>query len=207
MIVLYSYEGLEQKLTEKGLTRTDLTRDPGISSRTIAKFAKGERVSPIVLQKIAGTLGCAPEDLYRIISANPVLQRLREEKDAGIRGGLYHELQVRMTYNSNHLEGSTLTEEQTRLIFETRTIDAGDGIPVDDILETIHHFRAIDYVIDHAEDVLAEDMIKELHRILKHDTRDASLPSFSVGDYKQRANMVGGIVVGTELYAELAVLG
>ena len=104
MIVLYSYEGLEQKLTEKGLTRTDLTRDPGISSRTIAKFAKGERVSPIVLQKIAGTLGCAPEDLYRIISANPVLQRLREEKDAGIRGGLYHELQVRMTYNSNHLE-------------------------------------------------------------------------------------------------------
>ena len=192
MIALYSYEGLEQKLAEKGLTRTDLTRDPGISSRTIAKFAKGERVSPIVLQKIAGTLGCAPEDLYRIISANPVLQRLREEKDAGIRGGLYHELQVRMTYNSNHLEGSTLTEEQTRLIFETRTIDAGDGIPVDDILETIHHFRAIDYVIDHAEDVLAEDMIKELHRILKHDTRDASLPSFSVGDYKQRANMVGG---------------
>lgn len=77
---------------------------------------------------------------------------LRDEKGAGVSGGLYHELQVRMTYNSNHIEGSALTQDQTRLIFETNTIDAGDGVPVDDILETVHHFRAIDYVIDIAED-------------------------------------------------------
>ena len=75
---------------------------------------------------------------------------MREEKEAKISGGLYHELQVRMTYNSNHIEGSKLTEDQTRLIFETRTIDVGDGIPVDDIIETSNHFRAIDYVIDKA---------------------------------------------------------
>ena len=97
-----------------------------------------------------------------------------------------------MTYNSNHIEGSRLTEDQTRLIFETNTLNVGDGVPVDDILETVHHFRAIDYVIDHAEQVLTEDTIKHLHYILKHDTRDSTLAWFAVGDYKKRANTVGG---------------
>ena len=189
---MYSYENLEARLAARGIRKTDLTRDPGISSRTIAKIGKGEKLSRIVLKKIADYLDCEPEELYRIIPDNPVLQRLREEKDARLSGGLYHELQVRMTYNSNHIEGSMLSEEQTRLIFETRTIDAGDGIPVDDILETVHHFRAVDYVIDHAEEELTESFIKELHYILKHDTRDASLSWFSVGDYKQRANVAGG---------------
>lgn len=189
---MYCYEKLEQKLTENGITRTALTHELGISSRTIAKIGKGEKLSRIVLQKIADYLSCDPGDLYCIVSDNPVLQRLREEKDAKISGGLYHELQVRMTYNSNHMEGSALSEEQTRFIFETNTIDAGDGIPVDDILETVHHFQAIDYVIDHAEEELSEDFIKELHYFLKHDTKDASLSWFSVGDYKQRPNVVGG---------------
>jgi len=97
-----------------------------------------------------------------------------------------------MTYNSNHIEGSKLTEDQTRLIFETNTIDVGDGVPVDDILETVHHFRAIDYVIDVAEEELSEEIIKQLHYILKHDTKDSTLNWFAVGDYKRRANMVGG---------------
>ena len=97
-----------------------------------------------------------------------------------------------MTYNSNHIEGSKLSEAQTRLIFETNTIEAGDGVPVDDIIETMHHFRAIDYVIEHAEDVLSEEIIKHLHYILKHDTKDAELSWFAVGDYKKRANVVGG---------------
>ena len=123
---------------------------------------------------------------------NELLERLREEKDARISGGIYHELQVRMTYHSNYIEGSRLTEAQTRMIFETATIDAGDGIPVDDILETVHHFRAIDYVIDGAEGILTEDIIKRLHYILKHDTRDAQLAWFAVGDYKKRPNVVGG---------------
>lgn len=128
----------------------------------------------------------------RAASEKAVLRILRDEKSARISGGLYHELQVRMTYNSNHIEGSRLTEAQTRLIFETNTIEAGDGIPVDDILETVHHFRAIDFVIDVADEELSEDIIKRLHFILKHDTRDAQLDWFAVGDYKRRANMVGG---------------
>ena len=126
------------------------------------------------------------------MAANGILRILREEKRAGISGGFYHELQVRMTYNSNHIEGSRLTEEQTRMIFETNTVDSGDGLPVDDILETVHHFRAIDYVIDCAEEVLTEEIVKRLHYILKHDTRDAALDWFAVGDYKRRPNMVGG---------------
>ncbi len=189
---MYKYDDLVQRLAEKGIGRSDLVRETGISSRTVAKIGKGQKLSPAVLKKIADHLSCDPEDLYRIVSDNPVLRRLREEKEAKIPGGLYHELQVRMTYNSNHMEGSTLSEEQTRLIFETRTIDAGDGIPVDDILETVHHFRAIDYCIDHAEDALTEEIIKKLHYILKHDTKDAALSWFAVGDYKQRPNMVGG---------------
>ena len=125
-------------------------------------------------------------------ATNIILKTLREEKEARMPGGLYHELQVRMTYNSNHIEGSTLTEDQTRLIFETNTVDAGDGIPVDDILETINHFRAIDFVIDNANERLNETLIKELHRLIKQGTKDSTLPWFAVGDYKKRANMVGG---------------
>lgn len=189
---MYSYEGLIDILTAKGFTKTDLTRDLGISSRTIAKIGKGEKISQNTLQKIADYLTCDPSQLYRIVSDNPILQQLRDEKNAKISGGFYHELQVRMTYNSNHIEGSRLTEEQTRLIFETNTLDAGDGVPVDDILETVHHFRAIDYVIDTAEEDLTEEIMKQLHYILKHDTKDAELPWFAVGDYKKRPNMVGG---------------
>lgn len=189
---MYSYEGLENKLAESGKSRVDLTRELGLSSRTVARISKGERLSQKTLNKIAAFLNCDASELFRVISENPVLQVLRDEKSAGISGGLYHELQVRMTYNSNHMEGSALSEEQTRLIFETSTIDAEDGIPVDDILETVHHFRAIDFCIDHAEDILTEEIIKELHYILKHDTQDASLSWFAVGDYKRRTNVVGG---------------
>ncbi len=189
---MYSYENLEKILKDKGIYKTDLTHVLGISSRTIAKINKGEKLSKITLQKISDYLCCEPDDLYRIISDNPLLQRLREEKEIRLSGGLYHELQVRMAYNSNHIEGSILSEKQTRMIFETNTIDTGDGIPVDDILETIHHFKAVDYVIDHAEEELTEAFIKELHYILKHDTRDSFLSWFSVGEYKQRANVVGG---------------
>ena len=189
---MYSYDGLERRMADRSITRQVLGQQLHISSRTLAKVAKGEKISLRVLKKIAAYFQCEPNDLYRIVSDNPILQRLREEKDAHISGGLYHELQVRMTYNSNHIEGSCLTEAQTRLIFETATIDGGDGISVDDILETVHHFRAIDYVIDIAEDMLTEEIIKNLHYILKHDTKDAALPWFAVGEYKKRPNVVGG---------------
>lgn len=189
---MVQYDSLNKKLAEKGLTKSDLTKKLGISSRTIAKIAKGEKLSRGTLQKIGNFLSCDPSMLWKEISDNPILQILREEKEARISGGLYHELQVRMTYNSNHIEGSRLTEYQTRVIFETNTVNTGDGVPVDDILETIHHFKAIDYVIDVAEEDLTEEMIKHLHYLLKHDTKDASLSWFAVGDYKKRANFVEG---------------
>lgn len=189
---MISYEGLLSKLNAKGLTKTALTDELGISSRTVAKIGRGEKIAAHVLAKIAAYLSCTPEELYRSISDNLLLQTLRDEKSIRMPGGLYHELQVRMTYNSNHIEGSKLSEDQTRLIFETNTVDVGEGIPVDDIIETVNHFRAIDYVIDHAEESLTEDIIKELHRILKQSTKDSTLSWFAVGDYKKRANVVGG---------------
>ena len=145
-----------------------------------------------MLKKIADFLGCKAEELCRLVSDNALLQTLRDEKSIRMSGGLYHELQVRMTYNSNHIEGSKLSEDQTRLIFETNTVDVGEGIPVDDIIETVNHFRTIDYVIDVAEKPLTESIIKELHRILKQSTKDSTLSWFAVGDYKKRPNVVGG---------------
>lgn len=189
---MFSYKGLEQKLNERNIVRSDLTKLLGLSSRTVAKIGKGEKLSRVVMEKLANFFGCTPEELCREISGNPILQTLREEKEAKISGGLYHELQVRMTYNSNHIEGSKLTEDQTRLIFETNTLNVGDGVPVDDVLETVHHFRAIDYVIDCTDEVLSEEIIKKLHYILKHDTKDSTLDWFAVGDYKKRPNVVGG---------------
>ncbi len=189
---MISYEGLEKALKEKGIGKTALSAELGLSTRTVAKIAKGEKLSARSIQKIADYLDESPDTIMKEVSDNIILQMLREEKELRLPGGLYHELQVRMTYNSNHIEGSKLSEDQTRMIFETDTLDVGDGIPVDDVLETVHHFRAIDYVIDHAEDKLTEDMIKQLHYILKHDTKDSTLAWFAVGDYKKRANVVGG---------------
>ena len=189
---MLSYDGLLKQLKKRGMTKTALAAELGISSRTIAKIAKGERLSENTLRRMAEYLECGADELCRNVSSNVILQTLRDEKAHGISGGLYHELQVRMAYNSNHIEGSRLSEDQTRMIFETNTIDAGDGVPVDDILETVHHFRAVDYVIDIAEDELTEEAIKRLHYILKHDASDANLEWFAVGEYKRRPNMVGG---------------
>ncbi len=189
---MISYDKLVKILKQNGLKKSDLTKVLGISSRTIVKIGKGERIADNVLRKIADYFGCLVEDLYREICDNPVLQVLREEMENKISGGLYHETQVRLTYNSNRIEGSKLSEDQTRLIFETNTIGAEDGVPVDDIIETSNHFRAIDYVIEHAEEELTEDFIKELHRILKTATSDSRLSWFRVGDYKSKPNTVGG---------------
>lgn len=189
---MITYEPLLEMLRAKGRRRTDLTTELGLSSRTVAKIAKVERLSKRTLARIARYLSCEPDDPLRETSDNPILQTLRDEKSAKISGGIYHELQVRMTYNSNHIEGSRLTQEQTRMIFETSSLNVGEGVLVDDVIETVHHFRAIDYVIDIAEEELTEDIVKQLHYILKHDTKDSMLPWFAVGEYKRRPNMVGG---------------
>lgn len=189
---MISYDNLYLKLKEKGITISSLTKELGISSRTIAKLNRGEKIAGHVLKRIADYFSCEADDLYKSFADNPLLRTLQEEKSIQMSGGLYHELQVRMTYNSNHIEGSKLSEDQTRYIFETNTVDIGEGIPADDIIETVNHFRAIDYVIDVAEEPLTEQHIKELHRILKQGTKDSTLSWFAVGDYKQRANVVGG---------------
>ena len=187
-----SYSGLQQKLHEAGVTKSSLIQELGISSRTIAKISRGEKIAHHVLERIALFFDCSVDELCQPISENKILQTLREEKDNRVSGGLYHELQIRMTYNSNHIEGSRLSEDQTRMIFETNTIDAKESVLVDDIVETINHFRAIDYCIDVAEQELTEGIIKELHRILEQGIKASSLAWFAVGDYKKKANVVGG---------------
>ena len=135
---MYSYKPLETRLHAIGLNKSDLSTNLGISSRTIAKISKGEKIATNVLKKISDFLGCKIEDLFTEILDNHILQILRDEKNAKIKGGLYHETQVRMTYNSNHIEGSKLSEDDTRLIFETRTIlPLGEAVSVDDVIETI----------------------------------------------------------------------
>ena len=123
---------------------------------------------------------------------SPLLTRLREEKDSQLKGGIYHRTQIDLTYNSNHIEGSKLTKEQTRFIFETNTLGVtAENTSVDDIMETVNHFRCIDYIIDHATDKITEAHIKTLHAILKANTSDSRKPWFAVGDYKRLANEVG----------------
>ncbi len=124
---------------------------------------------------------------------NELLNALREQKSSKLKGGIYYKTQVQLTYNSNHIEGSKLTEDQTRYIFETNTIGKTNGtINVDDVIETSNHFKCIDFIIDNAEEPLTEKMIKELHFMLKVGTSDSSKDWFAVGDYKKLPNEVGG---------------
>ena len=126
-------------------------------------------------------------------SDNPLLNILKEQKDIKLNGGIYHKTQIELTYNSNHIEGSTLTHDQTRYIFETNTIGVEKGvINVDDVVETANHFKCVDYIIDNALKPISEQMIKELHFILKNGTSDSRKDWFNVGDYKKLPNEVGG---------------
>ena len=121
------------------------------------------------------------------------LEYLKREKDSSIKGGVYHKIQIDLTYNSNHIEGSKLSHDQTRFIFETKTIGiTQQAVNVDDIVETVNHFRCIDLVIDNAKSKLSESFIKQLHFILKTGTTDASKTWFKVGDYKILENKVAG---------------
>lgn len=127
------------------------------------------------------------------IKASPLLSALREQKDSKLTGGIYHKIQIDLTYNSNHIEGSNLSHDQTRYIFETNTIGiTDDSVNVDDIVETVNHFRCIDLIIDRAQDKLSESLIKEIHSILKSGTSDSRKSWFNVGDYKKLPNEVGG---------------
>ena len=124
---------------------------------------------------------------------SPLLKALREQKASKLKGGIYHRTQIDLTYNSNHIEGIKLTYDQTRYIFETNTIGVTDSaVNVDDVVETVNHFSCIDYIIDHTEDKLTENLVKHLHLLLKSGTSDSRKDWFAVGEYKRLPNEVGG---------------
>ena len=123
-----------------------------------------------------------------------LLDILQEEKSSGYAGGIYHKTQIELTYNSNHIEGSSLTHEQTRYIFETNTIDVENGsLNVDDVIETANHFRIVSLIIDNAKSTLTQEFIKKLHLLLKNGTSDSRKDWFAVGGYKKLPNEVGGM--------------
>lgn len=123
-----------------------------------------------------------------------LLKALREQKASKLKGGIYHRTQIDLTYNSNHIEGSKLTYDQTRYIFETNTIGVtNSSVNVDDVVETVNHFCCIDYIIDHTEEKLTEALVKHLHLLLKSGTSDSRKDWFAVGDYKLLPNEVGGL--------------
>ncbi len=168
-----------------------------ISERSARNYCAQGRVEGALLEgktwKIPSTAK-KPERKPRHSTANETLLTfLKREKDAGLKGGIYHKIQIDLTYNSNHIEGSKLTHDQTRFIFETKTIGInGKAVKVDDIVETVNHFRCIDLIIEGAHTKLSESLIKQLHFILKSGTTDSQKSWFRVGEYKQLENEVGG---------------
>jgi fido (protein-threonine AMPylation protein) len=166
----------------------------GLSERTVRNWCNAGKMQGAFLAGKTWTIPAdAPLPRKGKMKVSPLLKRLLEEKDGRVSGGIYHRTQIDLTYNSNHIEGSRLTHEQTRYIFETNTIGiTDDAINVDDIVETTNHFRCIDLIIDRAEERLSESFIKELHRILKTGTSDSRKEWFNVGDYKKLPNEVGG---------------
>ena len=169
----------------------------GVSERSVRNYCAQGRVPGAFL---TGKTWNIPSDATKPARSNArmsgessLLARLREEKAAKTKGGIYHKVQVELTYNSNHIEGSRLSLDQTRLIFETATVGVQEGVVrVDDIVEAQNHFRAVDYIIDKAKAPLSEGMIKELHRILKTATTDSTRDWFAIGDYKRLPNEVAG---------------
>lgn len=169
----------------------------GVSERTVRNYCAEGKIPEAFL---TGKTWNIPEDAQRPDRINKksdepetLLDVLRTEKASGIKGGIYHKVQIELTYNSNHMEGSRLTHDQTRYIYETNTIGVEAGtVNVDDIVETANHFRCIDLVIDSAGQMLSEPFIKTLHRTLKNGTSDSRKDWFAVGEYKKIPNEVGG---------------
>ena len=180
----------------KYISVTEFAAKYGISERTARNYCSLGKIEGATL---VGKTWNIPADAElpgrkpRQRKAMPLLVVLRQEKEAKLKGSIYHKTQIDLTYSSNHIEGSRLTHDQTRYIFETNTIGIeGESIRVDDIIETTNHFRCIDLIIDRAEERLTESLIKELHLILKSGTSDSRKDWFTVGDYKRLPNEVGG---------------
>ena len=179
------------------LSVSQMAKKWNMSERGVRKYCAEDKISGAFL---TGKTWNIPENAEKPERKNKksdepqnLLERLRAEKKASVKGGIYHKIQIELTYNSNHIEGSKLTHDQTRYIFETNTIGAeNDAINVDDIIETANHFKCIDMVIDNATYKLTEKFIKELHFTLKSGTSDSRKDWFNVGKYKKLPNEVGG---------------
>ena len=175
---------------------TEFAEKFGISERTARNYCATGKIEGATL---IGKTWSIPADAplpsrkSRQRTTMPLLAALRREREAGMKGGIYHRTQIDLTYNSNHIEGSRLTHDQTRFIYETNTIGVeGESLRIDDIIETTNHFRCIDMVIDRAEERLTENLVKELHLRLKAGTSDSLKSWFRVGEYKHLPNEVGG---------------
>ena len=179
----------------KYLSVAEAAKKWNVSERSIRNYCALGKIDGAFL---TGKTWNIPETAQKPIRANgksaSLLQRLTAEKAAKLSGGIYHKVQIELTYNSNHIEGSKLTHEQTRYIFETNTIGLGEGVlRVDDVVEAANHFKCIDLVIENAKKPLTERFVKELHRTLKNGTTDARNAWFAVGAYKKFPNTVGGM--------------
>lgn len=168
-----------------------------VSERSVRNYCTSGRVPGAFLTGKTWNIPSNAEKPERLNKSKSEQQTLldiiQEEKRCQMHGGIYHRIQIDLTYNSNHIEGSRLTHDQTRYIYETNTIGiTNEGVRIDDIIETTNHFRCIDEIIENARNPLSEKMIKHLHFILKTGTSDAKKDWFSVGDYKKLPNEVGG---------------
>ncbi len=179
------------------LSVTEIAKKWNISERSVRNYCTQGRVNGAFL---TGKTWNIPENAEKPERSNKrkeqptLLDILQEQKESKYPGGIYHKTQIDLTYNSNHMEGSRLTHDQTRYIFETNTIGVeSEVLNVDDVIETANHFRCIDMSIDHAKSALTEKFIKELHLVLKSGTSDSRKDWFAVGDYKKLPNEVGGM--------------
>lgn len=185
----------------KNMTQNEVADILGVKSATISKY-ESNTLEPNIesIKKLAEIFEISIDELLKDeeefnISKYNILDILREQKNMKLKGNLYHNTQITFAYNTNHIEGSKITEDQTRYIYETNTLLAEkDSVTdLDDILETANHFKLVDYMLDIADKKLTENMIKEFHRILKEGTSDGRKDWFVVGDYKKLSNEVGGL--------------
>ena len=182
------------------MTQNEIAEVLGVKSTTISKYESGILEPNIEsLKKLSELFNVSIDELLKDdnfdVSKINILDILREQKNMKLKGNLYHNTQISFAYNTNHIEGSKLTEDQTRYIYETNTLLASKDtiIGIDDILETANHFKLVDYMLDIADKKLTEKMIKEFHKILKEGTSDSIKEWFIVGDYKKLPNEVGGL--------------
>lgn len=193
-------ENLKRYRENLKMTQAEVAEALRIKSATVSKYESGALEPNIeALKKLAELFDVSidellKEDVFDIAKIN-VLEVLKEQKDMKLKGNLYHNTQILFAYNTNHMEGSKLSEAQTRYIYETNTLltEKDSIIDLDDVLETANHFKLVDYMLEMADKKVTEKMIKEFHKILKEGTSDSRKDWFVVGEYKKLANEVGGL--------------